>query len=418
MKKKVLSAVLASMMGIMLMGTQVLAAGGELSTRGDAGNTITGESDVKDPIYCVVVPTTLEFSVDAFEQGQRSQIYSADFPIINKSNVNVKVDVALKVEGASGQNVTFVSKADDVTTDGSSTAREVYIAASVPAAVTVTAGTAVDQMVGTDKIFNVTTTAETTGINVAAADDTAALALAEAIDGTAYASGTAGLGAAEVKITPDVVAGTFTYSGTKDFVEVPLSTTDSTLTFALEKATYATEYYSDATTKANAFSAMAASDTGVATYRFYGVVNDNADWQLKDLKATAAYSFIGLSDANYTALAAKTVEIGASTAHGLVKAVEPTKAVLNYSTQTFWGALTSNGGITDSSKLSNVALTRANGSPVTVPSADYTVGSNGWIQITWAKASSLLSCTWAEDITFTLTYTYDGVEYTSNVIPK
>lgn len=427
MKKKVLSAILASMMTISMLGTQVFAAGGELTDPDGTTGTIEGESGLKEPIYNVVVPTDLVFSVDAFEQGERSQIYSVDFPIVNRSNLNVKVSVSLKVvDNTTAQDITFLADPADVTKDGTNKDKEVYIAAAVPATVTSTLGTDVNQMVGTDTLYKVTSDQDATGIIIKAAGDAAAITLAQTINATMYAAGENPVATA-VLTKPVMAEGTFAYTGTKNFVEVPLSDENTTIYFALAKAAYGTEYYSDADTKAKAYSAMAASDEGVTSYRFYGIVNDSAKWAEKDLKATAKYDFIGLSDSVYADYLATNIEIGetGTFAHGLVedisavKPVQPTQGVLNYSSATFWAAINAtNGGIADASKLKDVKISRDGGTAVAVTATDYTVTANGWMTIKWDKAATLLSCTWVADTPFTITYTYDGVAYTATVVPK
>ena len=70
---------------------------------GIVGNSITATTTVDSPIINVVVPSTFTFALNNYEIGGKSQIYSDDFKIVNKSNVpvNVGVTVATTVKSAS-----------------------------------------------------------------------------------------------------------------------------------------------------------------------------------------------------------------------------------------------------------------------------------------------------------------------------
>lgn len=79
------------------------------------GGTVDVEVTTKTGILRVEVPTTLAIAVDQFETTNAgSQIYSEEFTIANKSEVNVKVGVTSTA--TVGSNVTLASKRADVAT--------------------------------------------------------------------------------------------------------------------------------------------------------------------------------------------------------------------------------------------------------------------------------------------------------------
>lgn len=377
MRKKMLSALLSVMTCTALFGTTVLASsGGNLTGRGDS--TVDGDSTIVNPIYSVVVPTTLVFGLDAFEQNGNgnSQIYSVDFPIVNKSNVNVKVNVSLKVEDTStAADIVFKDSAADVSHTGS--ARDVWFAAAVPTAITETPGTPAPVVVGSDNLYKVTSPLDSTGIYVVAATSAAAQTLATAIDGTKYASPTA----TAVTQAPIDVTGTYTTAGT-DYAAITLNSTVSPLTFALKKATYL-EYYDTASTKKKLFDTMDGTKAGSATYRFVGAINDAADWLANDIKATAVYNFNGLSEANYLALQTpdNQVEVASGTyAHALVKtATGPSATVTsgNYklSAPTAVSVAIDYGTGNAAAAAGAVVLTQANGTALPASTFTYDIPS-------------------------------------------
>lgn len=74
--------------------------------------TVTEDNAVENPVIKVVVPTSFDFAVDAFEQKDNgSQIYSSENYIINKSNVAIKADIAMSVKSkGSGDDVIAFSE--------------------------------------------------------------------------------------------------------------------------------------------------------------------------------------------------------------------------------------------------------------------------------------------------------------------
>ena len=79
------------------------------------GGTIDVEVTTKTGILRVEVPTTLAIAVDQFETTDAgSQVYSEEFTIANKSEVNVKVNVTSTA--TVGSAVTLAAKRADVAT--------------------------------------------------------------------------------------------------------------------------------------------------------------------------------------------------------------------------------------------------------------------------------------------------------------
>lgn len=417
MKKRILATVLATAMSVMLMGTQVMAASTENVLGADdraAGGTVTGNSDLLEPVYKLVVPTKLEFSVDAFQQGGQTQIYSEDFPIINKSNVAVKVDVDLTVAGADGANVTLKTSATDVTkvTD---TSKVAYIAAAVPVGVTVVEGQAVNYEEGTKTFASITDantgTTGVQGFNVLAttgANDTATEDAAKTL--AALADNTVGT---DYSATIKTISGSYSMkanilqSGTDQYKEYGLGAAATTITFALEKADYFDYYYEDvAVLEAKAFEKMAASKTGASVFRFMGTVNDKADWEAGDLTAKAVYNFIGLSNDNYTtALTDDAVAVGSSKAHALISSSAVTVSGTYYtgSTTAFITVL----GATAGTNPTEVTIAKGSGTPAALTGA---TGGADTVSITKAQITTALGSATAGS--YTVNFKYNGTKYT------
>lgn len=92
-----------------------LAASMVLPAMAADGGSIDVDVTTKTGILRVEVPTTLAIAVDQFETSDAgSQIYSEEFTIVNKSEVNVKVSVTSTA--TVGSNVTLAAKRADVAT--------------------------------------------------------------------------------------------------------------------------------------------------------------------------------------------------------------------------------------------------------------------------------------------------------------
>ena len=119
MKKRIFSIVLAGILtgSISAMGVSA-EFDGSLGTFGTE-QTITEDNAVENPVIKVVVPTSFDFAIDAFEQKDNgSQIYSSENYIINKSNVAIKADIAMSVKskGSGGDAIAFSETKEGVAT--------------------------------------------------------------------------------------------------------------------------------------------------------------------------------------------------------------------------------------------------------------------------------------------------------------
>lgn len=274
MKRKMVTTLMAVTLCTSMLGSTAFATAfdGNLgeSNLGDTGVTVEGDSGLENPTYKIVVPTTLDFAVDPFEQKEQSQVYSKDFYMVNKSNVPVQLDCAVTL--TAGTDVTIKDKAEDVTETNSD--KLIYMEAEIPGAVT-----------------------ETTA-------DPAAYPTALVTDGTdTYENGTgkAPSGATTaVEDMEDTTEATGTYTSNK---KVGLGTTEKKLSFALDKATYK-DYFTkdDKSTSAKQYQKVAASQAGSAAFRFSGKVNTKATWAANAVTAKVKYTFNGLTGTNYTAL--------------------------------------------------------------------------------------------------------------------
>lgn len=292
MRKKFMASALSVAVCASMLGTTCFAAGGDMTST--AGDTITGDSSVKSPVYSVVVPTTVEFGIDAFEQaGQtNSQIASADLPIYNKSNVAVRVQADVKVTPATG--VTLVDDASKVTE--ADTSKNLFIGLEVPKTVAMTLDTAADAT-GTD--------ATAVADYKKGADGKLYLTsgLTEDEKGTGGAFETAPAGAASDIQAQAIKSSTITYAaGTESDPQyiITLGEDEISVAFALDKADYYKVYSktSDATGTDKFYKAASAAD-GATAFRLTGAVNSRAAWADNDVQASVTYSFLGIRSANY-----------------------------------------------------------------------------------------------------------------------
>lgn len=339
MKQKITKTLLAVTLCTAMLGSTALAASGELTDPAQGG-TVTGDSTVENPKYKIVVPTSLVFAIDPFEQKGQSQIYSEDFSMINKSNVPVRLDCSVSLSAGTG--VTIKDAASDVTETG--TDKLVYMEAEIPSAVT-----------------------ETSAAAAAYADS-----LAKDSNNDYYLNSLSVSGATEVTdemVDTTAAAGTYTQNA-----KVGLKSSAATkLTFALNKADYTTYYtVADKSASDKQFKNVAASQAGSATFRFSGKVNSKASWANSAVTATVAYTFNGLSDTNYTALMTKQV----ANTHGyVVEDTDPSiTATGTYNKAT--GAITATVNLGTGAKATTIKSVTygSNNNPTTVlPSANYSV---------------------------------------------
>ena len=119
MKKRIFSIVLAGILtgSISAMGVSA-EFDGSLGAFGTE-QTVTEDNTVENPVIKVVVPTSFDFAIDAFEQKDNgSQIYSSENYIINKSNVAIKADIAMSVKskGSGDDAIAFSETKEGVAT--------------------------------------------------------------------------------------------------------------------------------------------------------------------------------------------------------------------------------------------------------------------------------------------------------------
>ncbi len=305
MKKKIVASILSVAICASMLGTTCFAAATDKTLTGDStetDKTITGDSEVKSPIYSVVVPTTVEFGIDAFEQaGQtNSQIASAELPIYNKSNVAVRVQADIKVE-PKDDTVTLVDSASEVTeTD---TSKNLFIGLEIPKKVDLKLGTAADAT-GADATAMASYTKHsdgklylTTGLT---SEDTDA--------GGAF-NGEGAAAAADIQAQA-ITGNTIDYpAGTESDPQyiIALGADEVSVAFALDKAAYYKVYSksSDGTGTDKFYKAASATDGGTV-FRLTGTVNSRAPWAASDVKASVTYSFLGIRGANYKTQSAAT----------------------------------------------------------------------------------------------------------------
>lgn len=98
---------------VSVLTASALAAAMAMPVMAADGGTVDVDVTTKTGILRVEVPTTLAVAVDQFEtSGAGSQIYSGEFTIANKSEVNVKINVTSTA--TVGSNVTLAAKRGDV----------------------------------------------------------------------------------------------------------------------------------------------------------------------------------------------------------------------------------------------------------------------------------------------------------------
>lgn len=276
MKKRIATTLIAATLCTAMLGSTAYASSfdGELGADDlAAGAEITGNSGIENPVYKIVVPTTLDFAIDPFEQKNQSQVYSKDFFMVNKSNVPVQLDCAVIL--TAGTDVVIKDKAADV--KETNTDKLIYMEAEIPGAVTETTATAAAFETPLKKVGSVYYDAT----KVPSADASTATDADEMLDTTDAAG---------------------TYTSNK---KVGLGTTEKKLSFALEKADYQ-EYYTenDQSATAKQFKEVAGSQKGSAAFRFSGKVNTKATWAANAVTAKVKYTFNGLTKTNYDALVA------------------------------------------------------------------------------------------------------------------
>lgn len=369
MKRKQLMALL--MAGVVLagstMGSNASGVSSNTVSENLIGQEITGTGDVDyidTTVYEVIIPTTgvLDLTVDpqgltGLEDGKSAtadqlsayagKVYSDDVAVIaNLGSKDVKVRVDLKLTG----DATGVTTKDDVK---SGTANNILLYA-VPAA----------------KDFY---------------DD--------AKDGASYAGSTTGIVMGSTPATIDFVVPHTDFEFKKDGSDV----------------TY--ERVADSTPHG----------TGL---KFAGLVNTDADWTDykdggdKSIGMTAKFTFTHTLTSGDVADTTEGAPAFMKTYTGTKVTVEA-EAEANVETghaefgadgSKIWLGCTTNGGITDASKLQNVEISQNGGSAASVTAT----AQNGYGLVTWKDAKAA-GATWVAGQTLTITFDYDGTSYQATV---
>lgn len=257
-----------------LTATAILAAMGATSVSAEAdGSTwgnkeVTGDNIVTSATIKYVIPTDLEFAIDAFQKGDEtgSQIYSAGYTVINKSDVPISVSVSPKLQLKN--DVELVSNPAETTpADTSDVDKRIYM-----------------EMVSAK------------ALTAKAAPDTAPAAPSN--DGTT--AGTEGKVDFEL---PTFAADSFGDTGAKDQAKVLLNVVEANMTFDLQAAKYVADGIT--ATPGTLFDSVAVDKTdatkylGATAFRFMGAVNPYADWQAADVTVSAVFDVYGMTKTMY-----------------------------------------------------------------------------------------------------------------------
>jgi hypothetical protein len=143
MKRNLLKGVLSTTLASVLMLSTVLSASAtslsvnmaDISSTGET--SVTGQNDLKAPTLKVSLPTELVFSIDALgiAADGSSQIYSAEFPMLNYTDAAVRVGVKAVAVPATGVTLvaeTALAKATDLT----ERSKKIFLGFIAPTAVT------------------------------------------------------------------------------------------------------------------------------------------------------------------------------------------------------------------------------------------------------------------------------------------
>lgn len=319
--KKVLSTVVASALVATTMAMPVMAEGGNLDV------DVTVESGV----VRVEVPTTLKVAIDQFETLGGSQIYSDPFTIVNRSEMDVKVDVTSKA--TLGTGVKLLSSVDAVT---ASKGTEAWLAAATQTAAdsyddSTTSGTTETVGTLTEANKNVTTF----GSN-GVANQTFYLAKGDKTTTTYTSLIPSEAGKADVSYAkfyelvevataeqPTDENGATTLAADKDVYVIPTAddgksgievkkvakgTTVTSATFVAGKyytmAAAETAVKDLVTTKVYAYAAAATQTDGSAAFTYIGKLSSAKEkWEKADIsKVSIAYDIVGVPASDFATL--------------------------------------------------------------------------------------------------------------------
>lgn len=125
MKRILKKALATSLAAAMLIAPMNVYAMKDVTTT--AETTVKGDNLVTNPIYKVSLPTSVAFTIDALELGEKGQVYASDFAIVNRSNVPVFVNAAFFTTLGTKNPATLVDKDATIETAIAPTKKEAYI---------------------------------------------------------------------------------------------------------------------------------------------------------------------------------------------------------------------------------------------------------------------------------------------------
>lgn len=395
-RKKLLSMLTAGALAVTMAMPVMAADGGEVNV----------DVTTKTGILRVEVPTNLAVAVDQFETTNAgTQIYSEEFPIANKSEVNVKVSVTSTA--TVGSDVTLAAKRADVAAATGANGTAWLAVAAKKSASNYEAASGNDDFANLNEASaNVTTFAANGAATTAAqtfylkkgtAGSAAYKLLKPSADGknndVSYAQfykltalGTSPTNDATLQTAVDagdvyVVATTDVGTDGATVTKIAKGTTVASSTYAWAS----TNTYYTAATAATPVADLKAADiyaygelgketTGAdAAFRYIGVLSRNKEvWDATDIsKVKIAYTIQGLPESVYTAAAGLTGDDGI--VYGLYK--EKLPAVYMELNGGYWISPDgSNGFAAAPSSLKIGSTEKAAGT-------DYTYEDGGWIKL-------------------------------------
>lgn len=140
MKKQLSKIIAMTLVCAMTLPSAVFASSTAPTLSGNTPNssvsgdiTISGNGTVDRATYNLILPSNLDFAVDSFEVNGNGQIYGVDYPIVNASQFPVKVGITI----SSNSRSAVLVESDSDKLDSLSANRTAYLAAYVPANISV-----------------------------------------------------------------------------------------------------------------------------------------------------------------------------------------------------------------------------------------------------------------------------------------
>jgi len=333
--KKLLSTILAATLVATTMAVPVMA--------NDGGGSVEVDVGVATSVLRVEVPTTLAVQIDQYQLEQSGgvsgdcQIYSEEFSILNKGNVNVKVDVTSSVSGdvkngrlATTKQAAKVSKSGDA-----------WLAAAAVTGLSISGDAAegyeYDDEVVTSEVVETYATLKETNRNVATFDSSGdakqTFYLENASGDVVYKYAKSGDVVAPYAKFRELARSTSTASGDAAVTEAAKSqdvyvqfSGDATMTRVRKGSEYtnASKTFNPASgdviyTISGDVSTLGAGDymygegnvraTGAAAFRYIGVLAKGQTWNTSDIdKITITYSIDGIDPGTYAEANEKCVQ--------------------------------------------------------------------------------------------------------------